>query len=59
MQDFGIGFDQDFEDKLLEMATQYDYFFDKIELYPHNSEKMSMQYLKFLQIYMIRDLIKI
>ena len=45
-RDFGIGFDQDFEDKLLEMATQYDYFFDKIELYPHNSEKNEYAILK-------------
>ena len=51
-KDFGIGFDQDFEDKLLEMATQYDYFFEKIELYPHNSEKMSKQYFKiFTNLY--------
>ncbi len=44
-KNFGLGFYEDFEEKLLEISSRYEYFSIKMESYPHNSEKMSDQYL--------------
>ncbi len=47
---FGISFDNDFEEKLKEIIKNYDFYKEKINLYPFNSEKMCKEFVDLFQI---------
>ena len=50
---FGVMFDEDnFEGSLNELINNYEYYFDKVKTYPHNSQLMCENYLELFKTLM-------
>ena len=47
--EYGIGFNEDFEVKLMELIKNYDDYYEKLKKYPFNSEKMCEDFFEVFE----------
>jgi hypothetical protein len=48
-KEYGIGFRNNFEEKLIEIIDSYEYFYKKLKNYPFNSEKMCDEFFTIFE----------